>query len=165
MFKKFLFITLVVLITPLNVFAGGVPLSWVYERTWGNSTYELKIYKVDLVQNKMRFSLLFHNISSEYVCFHASADKEMIYVDDEMGNEYFGAVFRTLNGKTNKLAPNQRKKAIYEFPAPTEGVNLINLRMGFHVRDITSTSKCNPPTKYKDINEHKIDWDISKLRE
>ncbi|PCJ31597.1 MAG: hypothetical protein COA93_10690 [Alphaproteobacteria bacterium] len=144
--------------------AGEIKTNWIYKRSNSGAAYVLKIYKIELVRNQIRFHMLYHNTSNQYACFHASADEKMLYMDDELGNEYFGADFRILDGKTNKLAPNQRKKAIWEISAPVEDVNFVNLRMGFNVSFASSTSECGEPNMRSDINEHKINWDISKLR-
>jgi len=162
---KILIFVILSLLLSNNILAKEMELNWSFKKSSNGAAYTLNITKVKLVRDKLRFSLLFHNTGGRYACYHINTSDKTVTIDDELGNEYFGSSFRAINGQNNKLAPNQRKQAIYETAVPIKDVNIINLRLGFTITTVDSNQLCSSPSRYTAVTNHKLNWDISALRE
>ena len=100
-----------------------------------------------------------------YLCYLINTNKESILMDDEFGDEYKGAVLRKKSGQDNKLSPNQRKLITLIIDAPNEDVSLVNLHLGLRYYRIQNGSEQCKTTETIEFDIHKLDWDISALRE
>lgn len=100
------------------------------------------------------------------MCVWFNTSESAVHIDDELGNVYKGGKF-TLNPMDNKFAPNQRKRLTVELTEPDPEVKLVNIHFGFSV----SCKSSKPQERCGDsiigdgeLNFHKLDWDMSKLR-
>ncbi|MCI5136608.1 MAG: hypothetical protein D3920_16425 [Candidatus Electrothrix sp. AW2] len=116
---------------------------------------------------KLIFDILIHNEDKgTYMCVWFNTSESAVHIDDELGNIYKGGKF-TLKPMDNKLAPNQRKRLKVELPEPDPEVKLVNIHFGFDVKSISGEpqKRCGDSIIGDgELNFHKLDWDMSKLR-
>ncbi|MCF6317864.1 MAG: hypothetical protein L3J83_01075 [Proteobacteria bacterium] len=163
-------------------FAKEVKLNWEFEKAVSKDdryikriensrsydakeTVSTKVLSAKIVRDKLHFKLLFHNTTESYLCYIINANKESIIMDDEFGDEYKGAELRTKSGQDNKLAPNQRKQVTVVINAPNEDVTLVNTHWGIKHYMLSNNAAACKFKQYNSYNIHKLDWDISTLRE
>jgi len=178
MFKLVCTTLLILINLSVPISAGEMKLKWVKEDKIGKSlnkhghedwtrlkeSASLKVLSASIKRDKLEFKLLFHNPTNHYICYIVTADKSTVLMDDELGNEYQGAVFKPKKGFNNKLAPNQRKQGSIIVDAPEEGISLVNVHFGFHFIRLASNDLSCTLKKGRHYNFHKLDWDISDLR-
>ena len=181
MFKKITYLTLLLLLINAPIMAKEVKLNWEFEKAISlayqrpqdimstnsdaKESVSTKVLSANIVRDKLQFKLLFHNTTESYLCYIINANKESIIMDDEFGDEYKGAELRTKSGQDNKLAPNQRKQVIVIIDAPNEDVALVNLHWGIKHYLLKTNSETCKLKQNNSYNIHKLDWDISSLRD
>ena len=190
MIKKAFCITIICLLSTHSALAKEVKLNWSYDGTILSSFYKkssslkfkgisiggkkpqllkettnIKFVSANIVRDKLHFKILFHNTTDMYLCYLVNTAKESIMMDDEFGDEYKGAVLRKKSGQDNKLSPNQRKLITLILDAPDEEVSLVNLHLGLRYFKIQGGSDQCESAETTEFDIHKLDWDISALRE
>ena len=181
MINKTIYFILFIFLVNNCVFAKEVKLNWVFETAISEAdkyledimdtnsdtkeTVSTKVLSTAIIRDKLQFKLLFHNTTERYLCYVINANKESMIMDDEFGDEYKGAELRTKSGQDNKLAPNQRKQVTVIIDAPNEDVTLVNTHWGIKHYILEVNSKTCKHKQNNSYNIHKLDWDISSLRD
>jgi hypothetical protein len=125
-----------------------------------------KVFKAKLVREKLIIELIVHNTSeTSYQCVYLNDGELFAYMDDELGNEYKGAIVGFANELDNKLAVNQRKKVIIKIPRPDDDADIVNMHFGITFVAQPSHKTCEKPIVNWKMNFHKLNWDLSALRD
>lgn len=113
------------------------------------------------------FDILIHNEDQgRYMCVWFNTSENAVHIDDELGGIYKGGRF-TLEPMDNKFAPNQKKRLKVVLQNPNQEVKFVNIHFGFSVKSISGKPQegCGDSIiGDEELNFHKLDWDISKLR-
>ena len=142
-----------------------VKLDWETQVKYDGVVF-VKFLTVAIEDGELVFDVLVHSVEKRrYMCFWVNTAEDAVHIDDELGNVYKGGSF-TIKPDGNKLAPNQRKRLKVVLPEPDQEVKLVNVHLGFNVDDISGSPsvKCRGMISNRELNFHKLDWDISKIR-
>jgi len=154
-------------------FANEMKLDWKfkykYEKAHQNSDHRevsYKVVKVTTSRDKLLFEVVAHNThKSWYQCIYITASENSVHMDDDLANEYSGAIVTFKNGHDNKLALNQRKKFTITIPRPEEEADLANVHFGLFSTSVESEKSCNGPISQNwGYNFHQYDWNIAPFR-
>jgi hypothetical protein len=147
-----------------------VQLGWEAKYTQRYENYSpvaVKFLSAQINNGKLTFDILLHNENKDtYMCVWFNTSENAVHIDDELGNVYRGGKF-ILSEMDNKFAPNQRKRLKVELQEPDKEVNLVNIHFGFTVKGVSSRPQesCGDSIIGDgELNFHKPDWDMSKLR-
>ena len=143
--------------------AGSLDWSWELESRHYGRKAVVEVESVQKSGNRMVFDVLIRHTAGGYACFYVNANANSVLMDDDRGNEYYGAELTINQGQNNKLAPNQRKAMTISIPAPKDGVENVNVHFGFKITNINSDDNCRDVTKYEHYDQHQLNWSVDGL--